>query len=62
MFAKAGLDGYIIVPGFTTETRGDDRGMDEPAHVKSKTTSGFTFYNSNGFVVTGTYIAIGKKA
>ncbi|MDD3862261.1 MAG: hypothetical protein PHV79_00180 [Clostridia bacterium] len=62
MFAKAGLNGYILVPSFTTETRSDDRGMDKQAHAKGKTTSGFTFYNSNGFVVTGTYIAIGKKA
>ena len=62
MFANAGLNGYVIVPSFTTETRGDDRGMNEPCHVKTKTTNGFTIYNSNGFVVTGTYIAIGKKA
>jgi hypothetical protein len=62
MFKNAGLDGYVIIPSFTTETRGDDRGMDEPCHVKTKGTSGFTIYNSNGYVVTGTYIAIGEKA
>ncbi|MBR1984501.1 MAG: collagen-like protein [Clostridia bacterium] len=62
MFKNAGLDGYVIIPSFTTETRGDDRGMDEPCHIKKKDTNGFTFYNSNGFVVTGTYIAIGEKA
>lgn len=62
MFKNTGLDGYVIIPSFTTETRSDDRGMDEPCHVKTKGTSGFTIYNSNGFCVTGTYIAIGEKA
>lgn len=54
-------DGYVIVPGFTIQTRGDNRGMDEPTHVKDISTDGFTFYNSNGFTTTGTYVAFGKK-
>ena len=54
-------NGYTIVPGFTTQTRGDNRGMDEPTHIKKIYTNGFTFYDSNGYTTTGTYVAFGKK-
>lgn len=54
-------EGYVIVPGFTIQTRTDNRGMDEPTHIKSISTDGFVFYNSNGYTTTGTYVAFGKK-
>lgn len=54
-------DGYTIVPGFTIQTRTDNRGMDEPTHIKDIYTDGFIFYNSNGYCTTGTYVAFGKK-
>lgn len=64
MFKKASFhdkDGYVIVPGFTIQTRNDNRGMNEPTHIKSISTDGFIFYNSNGYTTTGTYVAFGKK-
>lgn len=64
MFKSANFhsaDGYTIIPGFTTQTRGDNRGMDEPTHIKKIYTDGFTFYDSNGYTTTGTYVAFGKK-
>lgn len=57
----ASNDGYVIVPGFTIQTRNDNRGMNEPTHIKSISTEGFIFYNSNGYTTTGTYVAFGKK-
>ena len=62
LFKNGGTNGYVIIPGFTIENRSDGRGMDEPVHVKGKAQNGFTFYNSNGYTATGTYIAIGLKA
>lgn len=64
MFQSAELhnaEGVIVVPSFTTQERSDNRGMDEPTHVKYVYTDGFVFYNSNGYTTTGTYIAFGKK-
>ena len=55
------INGYVIVPGFTIQSRTDNRGMDEPTHVKAIYTDGFIFYNSNGYTTCGTYVAFGKK-
>lgn len=59
---SASLDKAVFIPSFTTQTRSDDRGMDEPCHIKGVSTSGFTIYNSNGYTVTGTYLVIGEPA
>ncbi len=63
MFKSASDDvnGYVIVPGFTIQSRTDNRGMDEPTHVKEIYTDGFIFYNSNGYTTCGTYVAFGRK-
>lgn len=55
-------DAYTLITSFTTQTRTDNRGMDEPTHAKTLNTNGFVIYNSNGYTTSGTYMAFGKKA